>query len=274
MKSGITGLTRDEAEFLSILAAADLAVFRVEDVRALWPDTSAIPKILSRLSRGGWLKRLERQLYMLVPLEAGPERTWSEDALVIGTRLLKPGAIAYWSALRFWNLTEQMPRTVFVQGPQRKLHPILTVVNVRYQFVYIRRERFFGVTQTTIAGQPVAVTDREKTLIDALDRPEFCGGVEPLAAALRDNWQDFDWDTLDHYLLQFNSGAVYKRLGYLCEHLALPLPQQAERLQSWRARLSSGIALLDPSEPANGRIRTRWRVRDNLNLFVKAEAPN
>ena len=109
---------------------------------------------------------------MLVPLSAGPDRVWTADALVIGTRLVAPSAIAYWSALRFWNFTEQVPRTIFVQSPRRKLQPTLTLAGVRYQFVTLREPRFFGLVQRALSGQLIQVTDREKSVLDAADRSD------------------------------------------------------------------------------------------------------
>ena len=45
----------------------------------------------------GWLARIERGRYLIVPLEAGPDRVWTEDALVIASylvHLLPPGGEA------------------------------------------------------------------------------------------------------------------------------------------------------------------------------------
>ena len=53
---------------------------------------------------------------MVVPLDARPGRMWSENSLVIASYLLHRGAIAYWSASYYWKLTEQLPRTVFLQS--------------------------------------------------------------------------------------------------------------------------------------------------------------
>ncbi len=75
--------------------------------------------MLGRLEQGGWLRRIERGLYMLIPLESGPDRTWTQDSLVIGTRLAEPSAVSYWSAFRYWNLTEQLPHIVFILTPRR-----------------------------------------------------------------------------------------------------------------------------------------------------------
>lgn len=266
MSQTITGLSQREAEFLSRLAAQNRSVFRFEEVSAGWPNPATAHYALSRLQRGGWLKRIERGLYMLVPLSAGPDRVWTENALLIGTRLVEPSAIAYWSALRFWNFTEQTPRTVFIQSPQRKPQPRLVLDGVQYRFVRIRASRFFGLAPRAVDGQSIQVTDREKTLVDAADRPDICGGIWQLAGTLRGHWAEVEWARLDEYLTRFASGAVYKRLGYLVETLELPIPERAERLATWQSQLTTGIALLDPGDPASGSVRLRWRIRDNIGF--------
>jgi len=203
---------------------------------------------------------------MAVPLSAGPERVWTENALVIGTRLIEPSAIAYWSALRFWNFTEQVPHTVFVQSPRRKLQSKLVLAGVQYQIVTIGVARFFGLVCRAVDGQSIQVTDREKSVVDAADRPDLCGGMWQLAQVLRGHWAEVEWPKLDEYLICFASGAVYKRLGYLVETLDLQIPERAARLVAWQAHLTAGIALLDPGEPLGGSVYTRWRVRDNIGL--------
>ena len=273
MAQTISHLSQREAEFLSRLAADNRSVFRVEEVAVQWSNPATFHAVLSRLQRGGWLKRIERGLYMLVPLSAGPDRTWTEDALVIAERLVAPGAIAYWSALRFWNFTEQAPRTIFVQSPRRKYRADWTVAGVRYQVVTIRSQRFFGVEQRSINGHTIHVTDREKTILDAADRPDLSGGILQLAQTLSSHWADLDWPRLDTYLIRFASGALYKRLGYLIDMLRLPIPERNDRLANWQSQRTTGIALLDPSasvpgQPVVGSNHSQWRVRDNINLTV------
>ena len=62
MAQTITGLSPREAEFLTRLAAEDRSIFRYADVADRWPDPAAAQRALSRLQRGGWLKRIERGL--------------------------------------------------------------------------------------------------------------------------------------------------------------------------------------------------------------------
>jgi len=263
----ISGLSQLEAAFLSQLAEQEQTIFRFGEALDFWQDSAAARSALSRMQQGGWVKRIERGLYMLVPLSAGPQRMWTENSLVIASYLLCPGAIAYWSALNYWNLTEQIPRTVFIQSPRRKSKRDMTVLGVHYQFVTIQEQRFFGLAEQVVDQHTITVTDREKTLVDAADRPDLAGGILQLVETLRGHWRELDWQRIDSYLVRFDSGAVIKRLGYLVESLALPIPDGQARLQRWRNQLTTGIAVLEPGSSSTGRILRRWRIRDNANVL-------
>ena len=62
-------LSQRESHLLSSLAAAGFTVFTTSDARDLLKDGSVdIGKLLYRLNRKGWLKRLERGKYLIIPL--------------------------------------------------------------------------------------------------------------------------------------------------------------------------------------------------------------
>ena len=264
MSRNITELGPREAEFLSRLAGEGRTIFTVEQARRFWGNAAYTTNVLQRLEGKGWLRRLERGTYLIVPLEAGPARDWSESALVIAPHLIQPAAIAYWSAFHYWNMTEQIPRTVFVQSTRRKHRRQIEVLGIPFRFVTVTETKFFGVIQHTLGGKPLYVTDREKTLLDGADRPDLSGGIGQLAQALRTTWADVDWQRLDEYLVRWGTGSLTKRIGYLVETLELPLLNREERLARWRSSLSSGIALLEPRSGSTGRIVTRWRLRVNV----------
>jgi predicted transcriptional regulator of viral defense system len=142
----------------------------------------------------------------------------------------------------------------------------MTVLGVHYQFVTIQQQRFFGLAEQVIDQHTITVTDREKTLVDAADRPDLAGGILQLVEILRRYWRELDWQRVDSYLERFDSGAVIKRLGYLVESLALPIPDDQERLQRWRNQLTAGIADLEPGDLSTGRVSRRWRIRDNASV--------
>ena len=250
--------------FLTTMAGTDRRLFRTQEAFAFWSSKDIARHALSRLTEAGWLERIERGLYLIIPLEAGPERNWTEDPKVIASQLAPEGAVGYWTALHHWGMTEQIPRTVFVQIQRRKSRSQVTVLGVRYEFIIITGRKFFGIATRWSDGVEFRITDREKTVLDALDRPDLCGGLPVVASALASS-DGLDWNRLDQYLKRFESGAIYKRLGYLVETLEVPVRDRPRRLVAWKRRLSQGVALLDPRGPKKGPIDSQWRVQANVS---------
>ncbi len=257
------GLGPQERLFLSSLAVEGKRIFRVDEARPYWTSEQQAINALARLEKKGWLQRLERGLYMIVPLEAGPEGKWTDDPLVIATHLQPDGAVAYWSALHYWNLTEQVPRTVFMQSLRQRNPSQTTILGVAYKFVRLKTHKFFGILSRSNEGQEIKITNREKSLIDACDRPDLCGGILQVAQAFQAG-EPIDWDRIDSYLKKMGSGAIYKRMGYLIETLNISFPDQEARLRTWQQSMSQGIALLDLGGLQTGSVKTKWRVRVNV----------
>ncbi|PKN84564.1 MAG: hypothetical protein CVU46_13750 [Chloroflexi bacterium HGW-Chloroflexi-8] len=255
-------LSKQETEFLTTFSASGKRVFTYQQAADYWFSKVAATNTLGRLVRKGWLQRLERGLYMIIPLEAGPERLWSENAIILASSLISPGAVAYWSALRFWNMTEQIPRIQFIQTTKRKRS--LTIQGVEFQFINIAERYFFGISTRKIEDIPITVTDREKTIIDAASRPELSGGIFQLAQALKSSVNFIDWEKLNRYLVQWGGGVVAKRLGYLVETLSLPIPDRVSTINHWQTMISKGISQLEPGSGRSGPVFTRWQLQINV----------
>jgi len=258
-------------ELVSRLAQTGKHVVSIDDAAAFTEDRHLARHLLSMAARKGLVKRLKRGVYLLVPLEAGPERQWSEVSFVIAAALARPAAIAYLSAIRYWNWTEQLPGTVYVQTTQRKSKTSQEILGVRYRFVRISPSTLFGLQEQQVDNQSFHVTDKEKTLIDSADRPDLSGGMATIVKAVEDAVHEIDWCLLDQYLQRFPRGAAIKRLMFLIERADCDNPDASRLLERWRPKLTTGIALLDPGLPARGSIITRWRVKLNVAGFERAE---
>lgn len=92
MTRNITSLSSKESILLTNLAAKGKTVFTGKEAQELLGLPASPRLLLSRLERKGWVKRLERGRYLLIPLEAGPERLWSEDAALVAMTLAPEGA--------------------------------------------------------------------------------------------------------------------------------------------------------------------------------------
>jgi len=267
-------LSASLARVLSELAARGQPIFDMDDfVEVLGADRVRAKKLLYQLRQSGWVSRTGRGKYSIIPLEAGPEGFWSEDAFVIACHLAQPSSVAYWSACHYWDWTEQTPRTVFVQTTMRKASTARDVPQLSYRFVQVRLHKFFGHVERTTTRGRFTITDQEKTLVDAVDHPQHCGGIRLVAAMLPEATSSLDWEKVDSYLQQLNSGAVYKRLGFLVELLGpkVELTGRDKRLLRWRRRLTGGYAPLDPGGLAAGNLNSRWRLRLNVSALPGEE---
>ncbi len=264
------GLSSEVANALSLLSSSGLSLFTLRDFASAIGSGSQRPsKLLHELQRSGWVARVAREKYLVVPLEAGPDSVWTEDALVVVGHLAEPSAIAYWTACHYWNWTEQPPRTVFAQTTRRVWRSAGQALGVAYRLVRVTPRKFFGVVQRTSSRGAFPITDREKTLVDALDRPDLCGGIRQVAEMLPVA-EPVSWDTVDRYLDKTGSGAIYKRLGLLVETLGsrLTVSRRTRRLEAWRSKLTGGIAPLEPAGAAAGPVNGRWRVRLNVGGVI------
>lgn len=246
------------------LSATGSSIFSFEEAKSFWESSQYAKVALHRLVRKRLLIQLERGKYLIVPLEAGPERKWTEDSFLIANALVKPAIIAYWTAARHWNWTEQIPRIVYVQTTARKRRPRRTVLGVRYEFVTVPTRKFFGHVKQWVSAKSILVTDKERTLLDCADDVGRAGSIEELVKAVTSAASEISWKRLDEYAQRFPNGAALKRLGFLFENLNIPLTEESKAvLESWRGRLTSGIADLQPSGQRKGKIVSRWRVRVN-----------
>ncbi len=256
------GLGKKASSLLATLSAQGKTIFTTQEAhRVLGGSLSATYKMLHDLVRGGWLHSLGKGRYLIIPLEAGPERRYTTHGFLIAHHLAPEGYIAYWTALHHHGLTEQIPRAIWVATPRRRQET--TVIGVRYIFVMLRPYKIFGHQPVWIEGEAVPVADLEKSLVDGLDHPEHCGGIGEVAKALATAWEErkVDLERLTEYALRMRNRAILKRLGYLVEHLSLEAEDFPEE---WRAVLSAGYARLDPSLPPGGPRNRRWRVQVNV----------
>jgi len=192
----------------------------------LGTSKASVKNILMRLKRKGRIEEIERGRYLLIPARAGYEGTWSEAPLLLVPHLIDTYYVGFWTALNYWGMTEQAPRTVFVATVKRKRD--VEYGNARYEFVTLSRGRFFGYAEEEVAGVRVNVSTREKTIVDCLMLPQYCGGIEEAVKGVWRAKEELDFNRLLEYARKVEVTAVLRRLGYIMDLLnvraGLPFP--------------------------------------------------
>ena len=92
------GLGRKVSHLFTTLSGQGKAIFTTQEAhQILGGSYSAIYKLLHDLVRGGWLRSLAKGRYLIIPLEAGPERLYTAHEFLIAHYLSPEGYIAYWT---------------------------------------------------------------------------------------------------------------------------------------------------------------------------------
>ena len=216
--------------------------------------------VLLRLEKRGIIERIEKGKYLIIPLGA-VKGEYTLHEFVIGSTLIDPHCIAYWSALNYYGLTEQIPTTVFIQTITRKFNTNPEVFGVQYKITKVKKEKVFGIRKEWIEETQINITDKEKTIIDCLDKPQYCGGIIEVAKALKNN--KFNQKKLQNYAQRIGNSGVLRRLGYLCEllNIKIKLPKLNTR----------NYLLLDPTIPEKGPKSAKWRLIVNLDEKILGE---
>jgi predicted transcriptional regulator of viral defense system len=221
---------------------------------------------LARLARGGWLARARRGLYLVLPIEAIPgSASVVDDAWVLAAQLFAPCYIGGWTAAEHWGLTEQLFRSTFVASAAAQRERSVNRLSTEFHIVRVKPDRMNGTMLVWRGSQRVAVSDRERTLIDALIHPAWVGGVRHLAeifVTYRDS-KEFDPAKLLSVAQERATGASFKRLGYLAERL---WPDQGKILELAYSQKTTGVIKLDPSIARRGKMSKRWGLWCNVNI--------
>lgn len=247
-------------DILTPLAKKD-KTFTFEDASKISGlSRSSLKKVIYRLEQRGAIERVEKGKYMIIPIGAEKGK-YTLNEFVIGSLLVEPCCIAYWSALNFYGLTEQIPNTVFMQTTARKKKQEIEIFRVRYRVVRINETKFFGVRKEWIEETPINISDREKTIIDCFDKPQYCGGVIEIAKALKNG--HIDSKKLTEYAKRIGNSGVIRRLGYLSDLLGINIELPQIKVRNY--------LLLDPTMPRKGSLNAKWRLVINLDRKMLGE---
>jgi predicted transcriptional regulator of viral defense system len=222
-------------------------------------------KLLSYLARRGWLSRVRRGLYVAVPLDARRSGEWVGDAWVVADRIFSPCYIGGWSACEHWDLTDQVFRTILVVTAKKVRDREPVIQGTPFRVTVRSDDKLFGTTLVWRDQVRVQVSDPTRTIIDVLDDPTLGGGMRNVADVVHEylNGAHRDDGLLVEYADRLGNRAVFKRLGFVLEHLGVEAPAL---LAACLDRRSTGLVDLDPSVDAKGRIVRRWGVRANVTL--------
>ncbi|MBI5511454.1 MAG: transcriptional regulator [Deltaproteobacteria bacterium] len=233
----------------------------VQQITGLGADSAR--SFLARLAARGIVTRLKPGLFVLVPFDLGHAREYLGNPYVVARELVdaRDYYLSHASAMEIHQMTTQ-PQLVVYTTTLRARRP-RTILGTEFRFVRARPAAFFGAAAHWVdKTEKVMVSDPERTVLDGLAQPEYCGGITEVAKGVGMRRPNLDPRRLVDYALRLDVGAVLRRLGFLMELYEIEAPDEVARL---RSALSATYHLLDPGLPAEGRFLARWRLRLNVD---------
>lgn len=247
-------LTKKESFALSDLARKNKNIFSIGDLKKYGP---AAKKVSYSLMKKKWIMPLKRGLFVIVPLDVGVQgaAAFAISNLIVPSYLVKNYYLSYGSALHYHGFSDQLLREVFVATD--KARKPVQLIDSKVIFIHLKKMKFFGIQKISVEGKEVRIANKEKTIIDCLEKPQFCGGIEEVAKAIYFNGEELDIPKLIAYGKKMHNSRILKRLGYLLEKL------QGKKIE---AKLSKNYCLLDPLGKKKGKYNNKWKIIINKKI--------
>ncbi len=199
-------------------------------------------------------------------------------------------AISHLSALVYHGLTDDLPQELTTIVPSSYTGGLIPpgttptdwedlplvrgrrpdrILEWRVHWVRVPSNRYFGLREYQPQGYPVRVTMPERTLVDGLQEPHFCGGFENVLRAWVRARDTLDLDVLVEIVEQFDVAILRQRVGFILDQLDLPYPP----VEKWRAGAKrGGSSKLLGTAPFDGtHISERWNMSINAPVAVLSE---
>ena len=250
------GLSRDELHLISRAEFEKCKFITTDFVRAVFNDSKKSYNILDRLTRKGRLIQIEKGKYFIVPIKA-PNQLWSPNEFIVAKFWMGevPYYIGYFTMYSYWGFTDQIPQTVFILNTKKSREKVIAGVN--YKAVKIKGEKYYGIKKIKVGGEDVNISDKERTLVDFIYRPQGTSGN--VREVIKDNIEGIDQSKFVRYLNRFPVNAVRRRAGYMLEGLGYP-KNLLEKIKRNIGKRGSYVVLNSDNPSRKGKVDKEWGV--------------
>lgn len=253
------------ANLISSLYNMGKTIFTVTDVENITGlKGNAATDLTSELIKRNIIARIKRGKYIIIPQEMGEDVRYVGNWYVVAREIVNSPDyyISYYSAMDIHNMVTHPVTKVYVITPKQEYKKQRTAGNVTFEFIYMNAKYIWGVKNFwATKSEQVRVSDIERTIIDCLYRPKYCGGILEIVKGLWIQKEKIDFNKLLNYALKFNKGVVIKRLGYIVESLNL---KDADYLDKLRVRINNRYYILDPLLTTEETYKNSWKCIANI----------
>lgn len=185
-----------------------LEAFNLADAKKVIGSTGNAKAILNSYVNKGIIKRVRQNLYYAMNLE---NKKAPANRYLIASKINDSAYLTHHSAFEVHGLSHQLSFVVYVASNQR-------ISDFEFEgllYKYVRAGIKEGVIRYHL-NEGIKVTDFERTVVDSMDRLDYCGGPHELDEILK-ICPVLDEGKLLDYLKAYNKQVLFKKAGYFLE---------------------------------------------------------
>jgi predicted transcriptional regulator of viral defense system len=171
---------------------------------------------------------------------------------------------SYATACSYYGFTEQTFAEAYVVSS--KPHRPENIRGRKYVFAFVPPPKFIGYEEMDIFGRPILIATPERAVLDAVERPEYAGGLPEVSRIVGKAAPKLDFNLLVELARTWKQSALIQRLGFLLDLHQVKIPEGN------RLALKS---LIKPSNKIYLARRGRWKgkARYNPDWYVVENIP-
>lgn len=224
------------------------AMFNNKTLRDITGKTSSYVKlIVYRLKKEGFIFEIEKN-----------KCTVHKDPLLIASKIVWPSYLSGWTALRYYNLTEQLPSRVFVITTRARKKSRLEFENTEIIFIKIKPKYFFGFNKENYSGFTIFMADPEKALIDSALFKKI--SFSELYSIMEEHKKEINTKLIIAYLRRIKNKALIKRFGFAFDKLGFDFFDKLKK------SIDNKYVFLDYAAISKGKRNKKWRIIENAEL--------
>lgn len=242
------------------LSALQNKFITVSEARRIANNDNTARMALWRLTKGGHLVRARDGVYAAIPPELSAQDYEINRYLLLDKVMSSSGAFAFHSALELHGAAYSAFSTVCYITTAKK--PSFKFLDNTYRPVWV--PTLFGITNVRIDDFKIPVTDKERTFLDCLRRPDLSGGLEEYLKSAEALTLMSPAKLVD-YLHRFGEQSLYQRSGFVLSYLQNKIKVPEELLDILRSHVGSNVYYLTPKK-TGGKLNKEWNIMVPRNL--------
>ena len=250
-------------------------VFTVQELDDYLGDVNKKTRtqLLNYHRRSGRILSVRRGLYAVVPTGMDPE-TYFPDPYLLASMMTTDAVLAYHTALELYGKAYSVfSRFFYLSGrpSQQFRYRSMDFKGAFFPSPLVNNgKELFEVKTMDRQGLEVKVTSLERTLVDVLDRPDYCGGWEEIWRSL-ESIEYLRLDLVVEYVRLLGTSTTAAKVGFYLEQHQDELMVKKEHLDELKEMAPRQPHYLERSKRSK---RSKSRLASGWNLIVPEEVFN